>query len=270
MKKEEIISKLTALCSSTESFLKNPTHRYFDPKETLDLFERFNKIRDDLRASYKSLFEDMPTREAPILSKTTDFNGRGYIERNHFELLQVDINYCLKILAINIGEKNSKIPIDKDNLEKITIKDLSMILSRLTLRAVFFIFAIIGPILTGTYYLGYKVGISNSSVPTSSLENLNNYQISLLKEIYKYQRTTGVNKVTILRNGLIFDESTNKDTSINIAINVLGNRADQTRFEDLIISIPDYFLRRLPATRFNDPYVLTVTEEARKILDKKL
>lgn len=131
-------------------------------------------------------------------------------------------------------------------------------------------------LLTATAIASFKFGyhyreITHPSVISNqeaSLEQLSSYQIALLKEIYKYQKIIGVNKVVILKTGIIVDEATNKNTSINIAVNVLGYRANQTSFEDLIISMPEYFLKRLPATRWDEPYVLTVTEGARKILDR--
>jgi hypothetical protein len=98
MERNEIIAKLTALCKFLESCLKNPMSRYFDPQSTQDLFERFIPIRDKLRTLYPSLFEDLPLREVPKSSGTTDYDGRGYIERHHFDLLLKDIKYCLDIL----------------------------------------------------------------------------------------------------------------------------------------------------------------------------
>lgn len=103
MNKEEIISKLKGLRVSVESWIKNPLHRYFDPKETRDLFLRFTGIRNELRSLYPSLFKDLPRRKIPKSSGTTDFEGRGYIERKHFELLINDINYCLEILTTSSG-----------------------------------------------------------------------------------------------------------------------------------------------------------------------
>lgn len=273
MKKEEIALKLTALRNSVSSWLKDARSLYFDPRDTQDLFVRFNRIRDTLKFSYKTFFEDLPDREMPKSSGTTDYDGRGYIRRERLELLLTDIDYCLEILGSNKKTKNEKIPIDKDQIEKITVKDLISMPLRLTLSALIFILIIVGTILRFTYYFGYKIAGSHFAIVSkqaASLEQLNSYQILLLKEIYKYQKTTGVNKIIILKTGLVVDEATNKETSINIAINVLGNRADQTRFEDLIISMPEYFLKRLPATRWDEPYVLTVTEEARKLLDRNL
>ena len=99
MERNEIIAKLTALRNSLENWLADPRSRYFDPQSTQDLFVRFIPIRDKLRSLYPSLFEDLPLREVPRPSGTTDYNGRGYIERSHFNLLLSDVKYCLDILS---------------------------------------------------------------------------------------------------------------------------------------------------------------------------
>lgn len=99
MELPEIIAKLTALRNSLESWLENPRARIFDPRNTLDLFERFIPIRDELRSSYPSLLGDLPLREAPKPSNTTDFEGRGYIWRHEFEVLLKDVKYCLDLLS---------------------------------------------------------------------------------------------------------------------------------------------------------------------------
>ncbi|MDP1854261.1 MAG: hypothetical protein Q8L26_08695 [Candidatus Omnitrophota bacterium] len=164
--------------------------------------------------------------------------------------------------------------ITEESIRKITLAQLFKQIENLTLGALGSIIVILVVIITLSFKAGYHYReITQSSTiikQTPSLEQLNSYQISLLKEIYKYQKITEVNKVIIDRVGFIFDESTKKNTSINVAVNVLGNRADQTRFEELIISIPEVFLKSLTETRWGSPYVLTITEETRKLLDKNL
>lgn len=99
MERNEIIAKLTALRNSLETWLEVARRQYFDPQDTKDLFERFIPIRDELRSLYPPLFEDLPCRGVPRSSGTSDFNGRGYIVRRHFDLLLKDITYCLTILS---------------------------------------------------------------------------------------------------------------------------------------------------------------------------
>lgn len=102
MKRIEIIAKLTALRNCLESWLKDPRRRNFDPQSTLDLFERFAPIRKELRLLYPSLFEDLPSREVPQPSGTAEYEGRGYIRRQHVDLLLKDVRYCLDILSVQL------------------------------------------------------------------------------------------------------------------------------------------------------------------------
>ncbi len=102
MEKNEIFAKLTALRNSLESWLKNIRDEYFDPLSTQDLFGRFIPIRDELRSLYPSLFGDFPLREAPKPSGTTNYDGRGHIERCHLDLLLKDVKYCLDILSTQL------------------------------------------------------------------------------------------------------------------------------------------------------------------------
>ncbi len=109
MELNENFTKLKALKNTLDGWL-NLHGRYFDPQNTMDIFKRFEKIRDNLKIEYPSFFDDSPIRETPKPSETTDFDGRGYIKRNHFELLLSDINYCLDILSnrpvVNIPSMN--------------------------------------------------------------------------------------------------------------------------------------------------------------------
>jgi len=98
MERSEILSKLIALRGNLAKFLQDPRGNHFDPKYVLDLFHRYVLIRDELSSSYSSSFSDLPKRETPKSSKTTDYDGRGYIERADIEILNSDIEYCIVIL----------------------------------------------------------------------------------------------------------------------------------------------------------------------------
>lgn len=98
MELNENLTKLKALRKLLKSWLQYH-HRYFDPQNTLDIFSRFSKIRNNLKKEYPRLFDDLPIRKIPKPSNTTDFEGRGYIKRDHFEILLRDIDYCLNILS---------------------------------------------------------------------------------------------------------------------------------------------------------------------------
>jgi len=98
MELEKNFIKLKALKNLLDSWL-NHHGRYFNPQNTLDIFYRFSAIHDILKKENPGLFDDLPIRDIPKPSETTDFEGRGYIKRNHFELLLRDINYCLDIIS---------------------------------------------------------------------------------------------------------------------------------------------------------------------------
>jgi len=116
MERNEIIAKLTGLSNSLESWLKDPRRLYFDPQSTQDLFERFVSIRDKLKALYPRLFEDLPFREVPKSSGTNDYDGRGYIERRHFDLLLKDVKYCLDVLLAQPTADISSIVISREGV----------------------------------------------------------------------------------------------------------------------------------------------------------
>lgn len=127
MNKEEIILKLKGLRVSAEDWIANPMSNYFDPKETRDLFLRFTGIRNELQKKYPMFFKDFPRRTIPKSSGTTDYEGRGYIQRKHFELLINDINYCLEILA-DSGKKGET-TLTEEHLRKLTISQMVKTLS---------------------------------------------------------------------------------------------------------------------------------------------
>lgn len=73
-------------------------YQNFDPLYTMDLFDRYATIRDQLKSEYPSLFDDLPVREVPI-GGTTEFEGRGYIQRYVLDVLFRDVKYCLSVLS---------------------------------------------------------------------------------------------------------------------------------------------------------------------------
>ena len=77
----------------------DPRDRFFDPQKFLEFFKRYEPLRDALISQDPELFGDLPVREIPPPSKTTDFDGRGYIVRQYLETLIQDIGYALDVLA---------------------------------------------------------------------------------------------------------------------------------------------------------------------------
>ena len=202
-------------------------------------------------------------------------------EERKLTLLQDFINALtpkdspLRNLIKETTRMETKMSITEEDIKKLTVKQLARLAKNLSLGACIFIIAIFGFFIFSSYkvghYIGYNKGISqlSRSKQEMTLEQLNEDQISLVREIWKYQKSNRLNKVIICKDGFIFDEANKKETTINLSGKVLGNRGDQYRFERLILSIPVYFLKRIPVTIFGNRYVVTIPEKARKILDEK-
>ncbi len=99
IEKSETIAKLTAVYKALMRLLKDPTSRYFDPPVVLEFFSKWGPIRDALRRHYPSLLGDLADRDTPSSSGTTDYDGRGYIEREPIDQLYSDMQYVLDVLA---------------------------------------------------------------------------------------------------------------------------------------------------------------------------
>jgi len=92
----ETALKLEGLRGTLRRHLEDPRSRYFDPERVMDLFSRYELVRDSLRTL--GIFADLPIRQQPRPSQTSDHHGRGYIERRHLETLTDDIEYCLSVI----------------------------------------------------------------------------------------------------------------------------------------------------------------------------
>ena len=115
MGNEESLAKLIALNHNLAKFLRDPRGRFFDPKYTMDLFHRYEKIRGELINEHPRLFSDLPIRDMPQPSGTTDYDGRGYIERADLVILNNDIEYCIDIL-FKIAEEVPQIAISEEGI----------------------------------------------------------------------------------------------------------------------------------------------------------
>lgn len=99
MEIREIELKLRALSWLMDQKLADPRSQYFDPLVVVDLFQRYERLRDALRETGVALFDDLPVRDRPESSGTTDHDGRGYILRHHLEVLREDIAYSQMLLS---------------------------------------------------------------------------------------------------------------------------------------------------------------------------
>lgn len=113
----EVLSKLHGLRGSIAAFLP-PDRRaqFFDPLETTEFFERYAPLRDALRAKHPELFGDLPVREIPHPSGTTDHEGRGYIVRKHVEQLLRDIDYILEVAAKGLEVEPPPIAVTREGI----------------------------------------------------------------------------------------------------------------------------------------------------------
>ncbi len=68
---------------------------YFDPADVVIWHQSYAAIRDVLRAQDE--FSDLPVRTLKV-DATTDYEGRGYVQRPELERLAGDIAYVLDIL----------------------------------------------------------------------------------------------------------------------------------------------------------------------------
>ncbi|TGL86668.1 DNA-binding protein [Leptospira congkakensis] len=85
------LKKLKLLNSHIEDALKNPTSRYFDFGIYLKYFEEFEILRDYFKGNYSDLLLDLENKSKPESSKTTDFEGRGFLRRQVIIDLNKDI-----------------------------------------------------------------------------------------------------------------------------------------------------------------------------------
>ncbi len=91
------MAKLAGLQKIVRSRLEDTRSRYFDPPTVLEYFEAYNQAAATLRAELPDLFAEIPDRQVPESSGTTDFGGRGYIERHHLERVVRDIDYIFEV-----------------------------------------------------------------------------------------------------------------------------------------------------------------------------
>jgi len=125
-------------------------------------------------------------------------------------------------------------------------------------------------------FLGYygQQLLTEPSPPTSFQQPdehgvvLEPQQEKLLQLIYNYQTGLGQNKLIISRSDgrLLFDEEAKREKhKINLFSDLYGIESDfkkkESEFENLITSVPQLYLRFLPETRLNSPYVVQITDD---------
>ena len=167
----------------------------------------------------------------------------------------------------NGGNGGSVNDITEKTIKKVTVGELLKLGKNITIGALALIIA--GLIIYGglLYKIGYNVAIvqsSNKSLEVS-LGLLNADQLILVKEIWKYQKVSKLEKVIISRDGFILND--NKEKKVNLMELLPGNMVDQSRFERLMLSVPMFFLKHLSEVEFGNSYVVSIPKEAQEILN---
>jgi len=93
------LAKLAAILKVLRELIQNPRSSFFDPDVVLEYLEAANRHLNVLREVQPDLFADLPQRSIPRTSKTSDFEGRGYIERAPLQQLVRDIEYVFEVRA---------------------------------------------------------------------------------------------------------------------------------------------------------------------------
>jgi predicted nucleotide-binding protein len=94
-----VFAKLAAHFKTLQGFIERPTSRYFDPRVVLPILEAVERLMGELRAQAPDLYSDLPNRALPSASNTTDYDGRGYIERPAIEDVVRDLDYVFEVKA---------------------------------------------------------------------------------------------------------------------------------------------------------------------------
>ncbi len=132
------------------------------------------------------------------------------------------------------------------------------------------VFVVLGIALIGvgtflTIYGQWLLPQQVAQQPSGPTVVLTPQQERLLGILYDHQKQFGVQKLIVGRDGaVVFDEPERKEVSINVAAELFGGmesaRARAAEFVALMDSMPEVYLRRLPETRYDSPFVVAVTE----------
>lgn len=100
--------------------------------------------------------------------------------------------------------------------------------------------------------------------------SLTSFQQKILSYIYDYQVASNLIKVIISKDGIIFDEHQGRDTDKNVIRDIMQksntDKNAQNAFANLLLSIPEKYLKIIPEVRWGSPFVVKVTNEGIKYL----
>jgi pyrimidine deaminase RibD-like protein len=116
---EILLAKLRALRTPVAHRLADPRAKYFDPEVVLESFAKYSALAAGIRECRRDLFGDLPERTAPQSSGTSDYDGRGYVERRHVQRLLEDLDYILEVAAhaSAVGSTSSVEQVDRRFME---------------------------------------------------------------------------------------------------------------------------------------------------------
>lgn len=94
-----VFTKLAAHFKSIQALVGDRRSRYFDPRVVLPIFRKVEELVSELRAQLPELYADVAPRELPSSSGTTDYDGRGYIQREALDDILRDLDYVFEVRA---------------------------------------------------------------------------------------------------------------------------------------------------------------------------
>jgi predicted nucleotide-binding protein len=92
-----VFAKLAAHFKTLRGFIERPTSRYFDPAVVLPVLDSVAGLIEELREQQPDLYDDLRKRDIPKSSGTSDYDGRGYIERGALEDVVRDLEYVFEV-----------------------------------------------------------------------------------------------------------------------------------------------------------------------------
>jgi len=119
------------------------------------------------------------------------------------------------------------------------------------------------------------VSSSISASSTAPLPIINPPHERLLSLIHKYQVQFGATKLVIARSGLLhFDDPEQRERfNINLAAELFESAVDPTirsrQFEALMEGMPAEYLRMIPESRLDNPFVVMITEAGIRYLKQR-
>ena len=117
--------------------------------------------------------------------------------------------------------------------------------------------------LYGRHLIQNQTPLTQQETRLPGLEPL---QDKLLETIAHFQKELGEPKLVLARNGYLVRGDKKNTILGHVFGGALHSEAQEQAFEHLVESMPEVYLRRMPETRFDNPFVVTVTPEGMRYL----